>query len=95
MEDSARAQLSRSASLIEHTPQVVREPLAGISTRWLIPTRTMAGSQTPGRPKQRRHLPARINAAAGFTGRRGPQGRGSPPDCAGGRGAPTGLANPE
>jgi hypothetical protein len=75
MKDSARAQLPRSAPLIEHMPQVVPAPLPGISARRPIPTRTIAGSQPPGPPE-----------------RRSPQGRGSPPDCAGGRGAPTGLA---
>jgi hypothetical protein len=77
MKNSARARLARPASLIEHTPQVVRVPLGCIHPV-AIPTRTMAGSQAPGPPEQRRHLPARINAAAGLTGRRGPQGRGSP-----------------
>lgn len=79
MKDSARAQLSRSAPLIEHTPQVVRMPSPGISAPWPIPTRTTGGSQPPGPPEQRRHLPTRINPAAGSTGRRGPQDRGSPP----------------
>jgi hypothetical protein len=79
MKDSARAQLSRSAPLIEHTPQVVRMPLPGISARRPIPTRTTGGSQPPGPPEQRRHLPTRTNPAVGSTGRRGPQDRGSPP----------------
>ena len=92
MKDSARAQLPRSAPLTEQTPQVVLAPLASTSVRWPSPTGTMVGWQPPGPPEQRRHPPTRINPAARLTGRRGPQDRGSPPDGAEGRGAPTGLA---
>jgi hypothetical protein len=63
----ARAQLPRSAHLIEHTPQVVRVPLAGVSARWPIPARTTVGSR-PGPPEQRRHVPTSINPLVPLAG---------------------------